>query len=280
MKAALNGVLNCSILDGWWDEMSDGTNGFDIPSFDDDHDDARRDLREATATFEVLEEQLVPLYYDLGDDGLPHGWIDRITNNWATLGWNVIAGRMVRDYTTALYEPAAAAADEAVADDAAGARELAAWRTGVESVWDTVTVTVDPASEVGDGVAGVGRQVRATVDPGELRLDELLVEIVHGPLDASGALDGSRMARIPMTGDGGGSFSGEFTPTGAGPWGAVVRVAADPCRAQLPVRARPRRARLISVTAPARGRLRCRRRHGSAHRGGCTRRSRRVGRRR
>ncbi len=223
MKAALNGVLNCSILDGWWDEMSDGTNGFDIPSYDDDHDDGRRDLREATATFEVLEQDLVPLYYDVDDDGLPHGWIDRIKNNWATLGWNVIAGRMVRDYTTQLYEPAAAAADAATGDGASGARELAAWRTGVASVWDSVTVSVDPSSEIGDGVAGTSRRLRATVDSGELRLDELLVEIVHGPLDASGALDGSRMSRVPMIGDGDGGYSGEFTPSGAGPWGAAVR---------------------------------------------------------
>ncbi len=66
--------------------------------------------------------------------------------------------------------------------------------------------------------------MQATVDPGELRLDELLVEVVHGPLDASGALDGARMNRVTMTGDGDGVFVADFTPTGAGPWGATVRV--------------------------------------------------------
>ena len=71
MKAALNGVLNCSILDGWWDEMTDGTNGFDIPSFDNDDDLARRDRREASATFDVIESQIVPLFYDRNDDGVP-----------------------------------------------------------------------------------------------------------------------------------------------------------------------------------------------------------------
>lgn len=223
MKAALNGVLNCSILDGWWDEMSNGLNGFDIPSFDDDHDDARRDQREANATYEVLEQQLVPLYYERGADGVPHGWIDRIKNNWISLGWNVIAGRMVRDYTTKLYEPAASAADAAIRDDAASARELAAWRAGVSSVWSTVTVAVDADSELTDGVAGGKRRVHATVDPGELRLDEIAVQIVHGPLDPSGALDGDRVEIVSMVGDGTGRFSGEFVPAGAGPWGAAVR---------------------------------------------------------
>ncbi len=223
MKAALNGVLNCSILDGWWDEMSNGTNGFDIPSYEDDHDDSRRDQREANATYEVLEQQLVPLYYDRGDDGLPHGWIDRIKDNWISLGWNVIAGRMVRDYTTKLYEAAAAAADVATRDDAASARELAAWRNGVGSVWSTVEVTVEEASELADGVAGQQRVIAASVDPGDLRLDEVAVQIVHGPLDPSGALDASRVQVVAMIGNDAGRFTGEFTPVGAGPWGAAVR---------------------------------------------------------
>ena len=223
MKAALNGVLNCSILDGWWDEMSDNVNGFDIPSFDDDHDDARRDAREANATFDVLEQQLVPLYYESGDDGLPHGWIDRIAHNWATLGWNVIAGRMVRDYTTELYEPAAAASDIAVANDAACARELAAWRAGVSSVWNGVSVQAEPSSQFTDGVAGATRQVVARLDPGKLRLDEVVVQLVHGPIDPSGQIDGLRSEVVAMAGDGSGAFTGNFTPIGAGPWGAVVR---------------------------------------------------------
>jgi len=223
MKAALNGVLNCSILDGWWDEMSDGVNGFDIPSYDDDHDEARRDEREATATFDVLEQQLVPLYYDLGDDGLPHGWIDRITHNWATIGWNVVAGRMVRDYTTELYEPAAAAADLAVADDAACARELAAWRDGVTSVWSTVSVAASTSSDFDDGIAGATRHVSARLEPGRLRFDEVTVQIVHGPLDPSGQIDAVRSEVIAMSSDGAGGYSGSFVTDGAGPWGAAVR---------------------------------------------------------
>jgi starch phosphorylase len=223
MKAALNGVLNCSILDGWWDEMSDGLNGFDLPSFDDDRDDVRRDQREANATFDVLERELVPLFYDNADDGLPHAWIDRIKHNWTTLGWNVTAGRMVRDYTTKLYEPAAAAGDAATADDAAPARELAAWRLGVTSVWDTVSVQVDAASDVTDGPSGQPRTITATVDPGKLRPDEIVVQVVHGPLDASGVIDDARSEATPMVPTGAGRFAATFTPVGAGPWGVAVR---------------------------------------------------------
>lgn len=221
MKAALNGVLNCSILDGWWDEMSNGTNGFDIASFD-DGDDSQRDLREATATFDVLEQQLVPLFYAAGNDGVPHGWIDRIKDNWASLGWNVIAGRMVRDYTTELYEPAAAAGDIAVASDADCARELAAWRSGVASVWSGVSITVGD-SDLADGLAGATRGVTASVDPGQLRLDELVVQIVHGPISADGAIDARHQQVVAMSDDGSGTFTGDFSAMLGGPWGATVR---------------------------------------------------------
>ena len=131
MKAALNGGLNCSIRDGWWDEMSDGSNGFDIASFDDDTDLDRRDRREANAAFEVIENEIVPLFYARSDDGLPHGWIDKITTNWSTLGWRAIAGRMVRDYVTQYYEPAAVGTATMTADAADPARELAAWKQRV-----------------------------------------------------------------------------------------------------------------------------------------------------
>ena len=86
MKAALNGALNCSILDGWWDECFDGENGWAINSADDDPDTGRRDQREATSLFGLLEREIMPLYYDRGNDGLPHGWIGKMAHNWKSLG--------------------------------------------------------------------------------------------------------------------------------------------------------------------------------------------------
>ena len=75
MKAALNGALNCSILDGWWDECYDGANGWAIESADDDPDLERRDLREAGSLFAILENQVVPQFYDRGRDGVPRQWV-------------------------------------------------------------------------------------------------------------------------------------------------------------------------------------------------------------
>lgn len=108
MKAALNGALNCSILDGWWDECYDGHNGWAIETADEDDLD-RRDHLEAESLFALFEREIVPLFYRRDQDGLPRDWIAKIKHNWRSLGPAVTAARMVRDYTTELYEPAAAA---------------------------------------------------------------------------------------------------------------------------------------------------------------------------
>jgi starch phosphorylase len=224
MKAALNGVLNCSIRDGWWDEMSDDRNGFDIPSFDDDPDLERRDRREASATFDVIENQIVPSFYGRGDDGVPHDWIDRITTNWATLGWNVIASRMVRDYVTQYYEPAALNSDALTADMAGPARELSQWKRRVAEAWPHVRIWLDAgSSHIEPGEAGVERHVVAHVEPGSLSLDELSVQVVHGPLAADGSFDEHRMTVIDMHPDRDGRFAATFVPEQAGRWGVAVR---------------------------------------------------------
>ncbi|HSL74583.1 MAG TPA: alpha-glucan family phosphorylase [Ilumatobacteraceae bacterium] len=225
MKAALNGVLNCSIRDGWWDEMTADRNGFDIPSFDDDADLERRDRREASAAFAVIENQIVPSFYGRGDDGLPHDWIDRITTNWASLGWRVLASRMVRDYLTTLYEPAAVASDTMIADDGQRARELAAWKQRVAAVWPEVEVhLVADDSAIDSGTAGEERRVVAHVEPGSLGFDEVRVQLVHGPVLADGSFDEHRVGVCDMTAGEDGRFAATFVPDEAGRWGVTVRV--------------------------------------------------------
>lgn len=107
-KSALNGGLNLSISDGWWDEMADGRNGWTIPASDAAAaiDNAARDRIESAAALDLLTEMLIPEYY--GDDGNPWSdrWIGRIRHNWRSLGPLVTAGRMVAEYDTELYRPA------------------------------------------------------------------------------------------------------------------------------------------------------------------------------
>lgn len=224
MKAALNGGLNCSIRDGWWDEMSDGHNGFDIASFDDDPDLDRRDRREANSAFEVIENEIVPLFYDRHDDGVPHGWIEKIETNWATLGWKVIAGRMVRDYVTQYYEPAAVGSNTMTADAGSPARDLAAWKQRVKHEWHAVQVRLtDDASDLGAGAAGSSRDAVVELEPGTLGLDEITVQLLHGPLLNDGSFDESQLDVVAMTSGGDGRFHTTFTPDRAGHWGVAAR---------------------------------------------------------
>ncbi|MGE5211823.1 MAG: alpha-glucan family phosphorylase, partial [Acidobacteriota bacterium] len=224
MKAALNGGLNCSIRDGWWDEMSDGVNGFDIASFDDEPDLDRRDRREADAAFEVIENEIVPLFYARHDDGLPHGWIERIKANWATLGWKVIAGRMVRDYVTQYYEPAAIGSNAMTADSGRPAKDLAAWKQHVSAAWPGVSVRLlDESSDLDGGAAGQQCDVAVELEAGSLDRSEIVVQLLHGPLLADGSFDEALLRVVPMTADHDGRFRTSFTPDRAGRWGVAAR---------------------------------------------------------
>jgi starch phosphorylase len=106
-KVVLNGGLNLSILDGWWAEAYDGTNGFAISDGHSHVDDSVTDERDAASLYKVLETQVVPMYYDRDVDGLPRQWIKRMMNSISSLAWRFSSHRMVMDYTRACYVPAA-----------------------------------------------------------------------------------------------------------------------------------------------------------------------------
>ncbi len=107
MKVALNGGLNLSVRDGWWDEWYDGGNGWEIPTADGVEDTSRRDELEASALYELIAKSVAPLFYDAGADGVPHGWVEMLKHGLRSLGPLVQADRMVGDYVTQLYAPAA-----------------------------------------------------------------------------------------------------------------------------------------------------------------------------
>jgi starch phosphorylase len=108
MKAALNGGLNLSILDGWWDEWYDGDNGWAIPSADGVEDHDKRDDIEANALYDLIEKDVAPRFYDLDDEGVPIRWIEMVRHTLKSLGPKVLSTRMLREYVERLYTPAAA----------------------------------------------------------------------------------------------------------------------------------------------------------------------------
>jgi len=214
MKAVLNGALHCSVLDGWWAECFSsgsedptasgqvyGPNGWAISSAESIQDEARRIELEANSLFELLETQIVPLYYEDTDDGSTPsaGWLSRVKENFRTLGPFVGAHRMVRDYVEGLYIPAAARAVELTANDFAGARTLADFRSRLESEWHQVHVD---RIEINEDVADLGaeRSVVASVALGGLDPSEVDVQLLVGHVGQSGELETTHTVSLEAAG--------------------------------------------------------------------------------
>jgi starch phosphorylase len=234
MKSALNGGLNMSVRDGWWDEWFDGENGWAIPSADDVADPGRRDELESATLYDLLEQVVAPLFYETGADGLPNRWLEMVAHTFAGLGPRAQADRMVREYVEALYVPAARAS-RALADGPgqapfAAARDLAAWKQRVRAAWANVKIE---HIEAGDGERGPGEwlPVRASVALGELSPEDVAVEVVSGRVtDEEDIVEPEAHPMTPngaTAGEGTVRYAGEARLGRPGPFGYTVRVV--PC---------------------------------------------------
>ncbi|GGX77084.1 alpha-glucan family phosphorylase [Streptomyces minutiscleroticus] len=230
MKAALNGCLNLSVLDGWWDEWFQPDFGWAIPTADGTAtDDDRRDELEAAALYDLLERRITPRFYERGQDGLPDRWIQMVRRTLTHLGPKVLAGRMVREYVERLYAPAARAHR---ALDAAAARELAAWKTRVRAAWPGVSVdhvetsSLTPTAELGSTLL-----LRVRVNLGDLAPDDVEVQAVSGRVDADdGITDATTVPLKPAGGpdtEGGWVYEGPLSLNRTGPFGYTVRILPD-----------------------------------------------------
>ncbi|MBO0839497.1 MAG: alpha-glucan family phosphorylase [Sciscionella sp.] len=224
MKSALNGGLNLSIRDGWWDEFYDGSNGWAIPTADGESDPQRRDDLEASALYELLGGQVAPLFYDRNDDGVPAGWLAMVRHTLRTLAPKVQASRMVAEYVNSYYIPAAISVAEVSADSYAGARELTEYRQRLNSGWPRVKIEdfelVNTSVEI--PVLGSKVAISASVDLGGLEPSEVDVQAVIGRVDDAEVLHD--VATASMVADSDGRYRAEVTLEHAGALGYTVRV--------------------------------------------------------
>ncbi len=228
MKAALNGALNLSVLDGWWDEWFDGENGWAIPTADGIADQERRDEIEATALYDLIEGSVAASFYDRGPDGLPARWIEMVRRTLEFTGPKVLASRMVRDYVQRLYRPAGESASATDARDYSLARELARWKDQVRRGWASVavdhveTVGLGDQPEIGDTLG-----VRLYAALGPLSPADVVAQVVYGRADADDRLTGVALQELLPTadyGDGHYRFDGEVSLEHSGPLGYTVRI--------------------------------------------------------
>jgi starch phosphorylase len=116
-KAAINGVLNCSTLDGWWAEAWNGSNGFAIGDASDCPDPELQDQHDALSLYQVLQQQIIPPFYERDPGGLPGKWLQMMKNSIISLGWQYSSHRMVRDYAALAWQPATEFQTSAVVPD-------------------------------------------------------------------------------------------------------------------------------------------------------------------
>ena len=225
MKAALNGSLNCSILDGWWDECYNGENGWAIGNVGTYDDDDFQDRLEASALYDRLERDIAPRFYDRAEGPIPRKWVERVKSSIVSLGGFITADRMVRDYVKQLYEPASRQAREVSADDFSRVKALAEWKGRVTQMWDEVKV-LDVEGDISASDVGEERQVTARVRIGSLSSDDVSVQLAHGAVGAEGELlDPSIVKMSPTaTEDGVVTYEGLFIAENPGLYGFGVRV--------------------------------------------------------
>jgi glycogen phosphorylase len=226
MKAALNGALNLSIRDGWWDEWFDGENGWAIPSADGVIDSERRDDLEATAMYDLVEMHVAPRFYDRDRSDVPTRWVQMVRHTLKSLGPKVLASRMVGDYVRTLYAPAAKSATEMTADNFACARTLAHWRTKVLNAWPGVAVLHVDSQLADEPQLGGVLTLRAEVALNGLSPDDVDVEAVYGAIEGDDRLVDIEAVSLKAveSEDGSRRFEGDVPLARTGAFGYTVRV--------------------------------------------------------
>jgi starch phosphorylase len=225
--AAAVGCLNLSIRDGWWDELFDGENGWAIPSADGVADPDRRDDLEAAAIYDLLEGSVLPRFYDRVG-GVPRRWTEMVRHTLRSLGPEILASRMLRDYVVGLYAPASAASRAMSESGFVAARALAEWKQRVAKEWPGVAVSHVESSGVGDTPElGTTVHLRAIVTLGALAPDDVAVEAAYGRVDDADEIAAAAHLPLTLTGDAGSgqwAYEGDVPLQRTGAFGYTVRV--------------------------------------------------------
>ncbi len=178
-KAALNGLPNCSILDGWWAEGFDGKNGWAIGEEREYHDPEVRDEADSLSLYSIIEDEIVPTYYSRGAAGIPHTWIATMKEAIRTCAPAFSMRRMVKEYTQRFYVPEIKHGMEIERNNYAAVRSLATWKDKVKQAWPEVQLYVEGQRD-GQLSLGQGINVRAWVRSDKLQPEDLAVELVYG----------------------------------------------------------------------------------------------------
>jgi starch phosphorylase len=230
MKAAMNGVINMSVLDGWWDEAYQPEIGWAIGRREVYESQGYQDEVESNAIYNLLEEEVVPLFYRRGTDDLPRDWIARMKASIRVVGPAFNTNRMVYDYSRDFYMPAAQRYAYLSEDNMTRARVLAQWKSRVRQLWPQVRIESVQADATAEPKVGTDLGVQATIYLGMLEPADVSVELYHGPVDAQGQIVAGEVLPLAYTdtiGDGSYLFAGAIPCRISGRYGYALRVLPD-----------------------------------------------------
>jgi len=179
-KGVMNGTIHFSVLDGWWVEGYKKDAGWALPQENSYDSNDLQDELDAETIYNIFEEEILPAFYDRNINGVPEKWVSYIKNTFAQVSPNFTTARMIRDYQDRFYKPQADRAGRLIASDYKLAKEMAAWKAQVLSVWDKIEVK---SVQITDGITnvlkiGVVYPARLVVDIKTLKPEDLSVEMV------------------------------------------------------------------------------------------------------
>ncbi len=190
MKAVANGALHMSVLDGWWAEGYSANLGWAIGAGEQYLDTGIQDEIEGRAIYELLEREIVPLFFDRARDGSPRGWIEMMKSSMRNLCPIFNTHRMLEDYVDQFYIPAAAIYHGIQKDGMKKAEAFAAWKGSVRDKWREINIEkVEKNSDSDEIPVGTTFNVRAHINMGSLKPEDIQVELYYGPLDPSDEID-------------------------------------------------------------------------------------------
>jgi glycogen phosphorylase len=234
MKAVANGVLNVSTLDGWWDEGYEQRYGWAIGQGETYEDHQLQDEVESRELFDLLEREVVPLFYDRGSDNLPAGWIDKMKAAMTGLTPTFNSHRMVQDYHTQCYESIARRYSYLARDDMKGATQLAEWRQKIMTNWDQIEIRNIMVHDEVPIAVSTHVQITADVFLGKLEPSDVDVDLYFGPLTFEGEFTEKNTITMNSRGsgeNGGYHYEGEIPCTETGKYGFTIRLM--PTRSQM-----------------------------------------------
>lgn len=207
MKAGINGSLNVSVLDGWWDEGYDPECGWAIGQGEVYQDEHLQDEIEGKALFDLLEQEIIPLFYTRGRDGLPRDWIRRMKHSIITTAKGFTSHRMVMEYFDMFYQPSLGNSVTYTEQNFSLAKDLAAYMQRVEEHWKDVKVELTSVFEDLVLQAGDEHEVLAKVTLGQLAPEDVEVQLYHGPVSSRGDIVDPVCTPMEPTGGGKGVYS-------------------------------------------------------------------------